>query len=148
MRSPAARGDHRRAGAPSGDSPAGLMPAAPGALVQALDAFVDVLSRITDEAPGTDHGFYDGLCAAICRQTSIDRAAIFRYDGAHRRVRAAGAEGIDISVFDGLFASVEVLADASRALQEDVVVETRDFAGVPPEFEHLVEGRQLVVAPM
>ena len=45
MRSPAARGDHRRAGAARGDRPAGLMPEAPGALVQALDAFVDVLSR-------------------------------------------------------------------------------------------------------
>ena len=101
-----------------------------------------MLSRITDEAPGTDHGFYDGLCAAICRQTSIDRAAIFRYDGAHRRVRAAGTEGIDISVFDGLFASVECSPTPAARCEDDVVVETRDFAGVPPEFEQLVEGRR------
>ena len=120
----------------------------PGTLVQALDAFVDVLSNITDETPGVDHGFYDGLCAAICRQTSIERAAIFRYDGAHRRVRAAGVAGVDISLFDGLFASVEVLGDARRALEDDVVVETKEFAGVPPEYEYIVKDRQLVVAPM
>jgi signal transduction histidine kinase len=120
----------------------------PGTLVQALDAFVDVLSNITDETPGVDHGFYDGLCEAIVRQTSIERAVIFRYDGAHRRVRAAGSEGVDISVFDGLFADVQILGEARRALEEDIVVETRDFHGVPPEYEYIVKDRVLVVAPM
>src|SRR4051794_28058161 len=93
MRASAARGDHRRAGVAGGDRATGVSGGEPQAdpgrrvvadsvltgheeeaqLVQALDAFVDVLSRITDETPGADHGFYDGLCAAICRQTSIDR---------------------------------------------------------------------------
>lgn len=121
---------------------------APAPLVQALDAFVDVLSHITDETPGVDHGFYDGLCAAICRQTSIGRAVIFRYDGAHRRVRAAGAAGVDIAVFDGAFVSVEVLGEARRALEDDVVVEAREFEGIPAEFAYLVKDRVLVVAPM
>ena len=121
---------------------------APPPLVQALDAFVDVLSRITDETPGVDHGFYDGLCAAICRQTSVDRAVIFRYDGAHRRVRAAGSSGVDLDIFDGVFVSVEVLGEARRALEDDVVVETRSFAGIPEQFEPLVHDRVLVVAPM
>lgn len=148
MRSPAARGDHGRPGDADGDRAAGLTPDAPAPLVQALDAFVDVLSRITDETPGFDHSFYDGLCAAICRQTSIGRAVIFRYDGAHRRVRAAGSSGVDIEAFDGVFVSVELLGEARRALEDDVVVETSQFAGIPSQFEHLVAGRVLVVAPM
>ena len=37
--------------------------------------------------------FYSSLCEAVCRLTSMDRAVIFRYDEAHRRVRAAGAYG-------------------------------------------------------
>jgi signal transduction histidine kinase len=148
MRSSEAGGDHRRAGASRGDRAAGLTSHPPQTLVQALDAFVDVLSNITDETPGVDHGFYDGLCEAIVRQTSIERAAIFRYDGAQRRVRAAGSAGVDLSVFDGLFANIEILGEARRALEEDTVVETRDYAGVPPEFEYIVKDRVLVVAPM
>jgi signal transduction histidine kinase len=134
------------AGAAADGGPAG--DADEAQLVQALDAFVDVLSRITDETPGFDHGFYDGLCAAICRQTSVDRAVLFRYDGAHRRVRAAGASGVDLAIFDGVFVSVDVLGEGRRALEDDVVVETRDFAGLHPEFAALVDGRVLVVAPM
>ena len=49
--------------------------------------------------PGADD-FYSRLCEATCRLADMDRAVIFRYDGARRRVRAAGAYGIDLETFD------------------------------------------------
>ena len=64
----------------------GVSTAAPAVGVEALELFVDVLSR----SEQGDH-FYDRLCQAVCRMARMRRAVIFRYDDARRRVRAAGA---------------------------------------------------------
>ena len=70
------------------------VPQQPTVSIDALETFVELLSRVEAD-PSTDD-FYSRLCEATCRLADMDRAVIFRYDGARRRVRAAGAYGIDL----------------------------------------------------
>ena len=65
----------------------------------ALELFVEVLSQA--EEVSTPDAFYGRLCEAVCRLAAMRRALIFRYDGARRMVRAAGAHGIDLSQLAG-----------------------------------------------
>lgn len=124
-----------------------------GAAIAALDAFVRVLATVP-EGPsqgGDDDGraFYSGLCEAICQLTSAERALIFRYDSTRRQVRAAGAHGIDVEIFDDGFFTVETLAAAREALSEDAVLEIPADAAVPPQYVSLVgDVGGLVVTPM
>ena len=73
------------------------VPQQPTVSIDALETFVELLARV-DADPATDD-FYSRLCEATCRLADMDRAVIFRYDGARRRVRAAGAYGIDLELF-------------------------------------------------
>jgi signal transduction histidine kinase len=127
--------------------------ASPGARVdlgiQALEVFAEVLSQA--EPSYTTDGFYDHLCEAICRLAAMRRALIFRYDPADRRVRAAGAYGMDRTQFAGAHVGVDSAPIAAQALLEDRVVEVvGELSGqVPDEFAALVaEPARLVCAPM
>jgi signal transduction histidine kinase len=118
--------------------------------IEALELFVEVLSQ--SESSTTGSGFYDRLCEAVCRLAHMRRAIIFRYDGASRRVRAAGAHGgLDLERFAGAFVTVESAPITAQALREDRVIElagdVRD--GVPPEYAELFpEPVRLVCTPM
>ena len=117
--------------------------------IEALELFVEVLSQSESSASGD--GFYDRLCAAVCRLARMRRAVIFRYDSAPRRVRAAGAYGMDIERFASAHVTVESAPIAARALREDRVVEAvGDLSGqVSDEYAALVsEPARLVCAPM
>jgi hypothetical protein len=70
----------------------------PTVAIDALETFVELLARV--EADGSTDDFYSRLCEATCRVASMDRAVIFRYDDARRRVHAAGAYGIDLDLFE------------------------------------------------
>jgi signal transduction histidine kinase len=79
------------------------------------------------------------------------RAVIFRYDTARRRVRAAGAHGLDLEQFANAHVTVESAPLAARALREDRVVEVVGDASnqVPGEYAGLfTEPVRLVCAPM
>jgi signal transduction histidine kinase len=79
------------------------------------------------------------------------RAVIFRYDSARRRVRAAGAHGLDLEHFAGAHVTVESAPIAAQALREDTVVEVAgEIDGqVPREYVALFpEPVRLVCAPM
>jgi signal transduction histidine kinase len=117
--------------------------------IGALELFVEVLSQ-SDPSAAVD-GFYDHLCEAVCRLARMRRALIFRYDPADRRVRAAGAHGMEIESFAGAHLTVDSAPIAAQALREDRVVEVvGDYSGqVPDEFAPLVsEPARLVCAPM
>jgi signal transduction histidine kinase len=109
-----------------------------------------VLSESEDrESPGA--GFYDRLCDAVCRLAGMRRAVIFRYDSAVRRVRAAGAHGLNLEQFAGAHVTVESAPIAAEALREDRVIEVAgDMSDqVPPEYAGLFpEPVRLVCAPM
>jgi signal transduction histidine kinase len=123
-----------------------LAPAGGTGWVEVLELFVEVLSQ-----SGDGDAFYDQLCEAVCRLARMRRAIIFRYDSASRRVRAAGAHGIDLDQFAGAYVSVESAPITSAALRADEIVEaTGDLRGhFPPEYAELFpEPVRLVCAPM
>ncbi|MFZ0089567.1 MAG: GAF domain-containing protein [Solirubrobacteraceae bacterium] len=117
--------------------------------IEALDLFVEVLSQSKPTAKAD--GFYARLCETICRLARMRRAVIFRYDSGDRRVRAAGAHGMDIEQFADAHVGVDSAPIAARAIREDRVVEVvGDLSGqVPDDYAALVsEPARLVCAPM
>jgi hypothetical protein len=94
---------------------------APVVRIDVLETFVELLTRSEDD--GSSDAFYSSLCEAVCRLTSMDRAVIFRYDEARRRVRAAGAYGLDLDRFTNSHVTVESAPIARQALVEDRVIE-------------------------
>jgi len=94
---------------------------APAIGVEALDTVVELLARVEDDA--SSDAFYGRLCEATCRVGGMDRAVIFRYDEARRRVRASGVYGIALDSFAGLNATVDSAPIAKRALEDDSVIE-------------------------
>jgi signal transduction histidine kinase len=120
-----------------------------GVGIEALELFVEVLSQADRSSTGDD--FYDRLCEAVCRLARMRRAVIFRYDSSRRRVRAAGAHGLDLPQFAGAHVTVESAPITARALSDDNVVEvTGDVSEqFPREYAALVsEPVRLVCAPM
>ena len=63
--------------------------------VEPLEVFVELLADIDVHTSSTE--FYDRICEAICRLTTMRRAAIFLADTSRRRVRAVGAHGTSFS---------------------------------------------------
>ena len=122
---------------------------APVVRVDVLETFVELLARVEDDR--SSDGFYSSLCEAVCRLTSMDRAVIFRYDEVHRRVRAAGAYGLDLERFSHSHVTVESAPIARQALLEDRVIEMDADAmarEVPERFRDLLDGATLVCCPL
>jgi signal transduction histidine kinase len=124
----------------------GMSPPEPTVAVDVLETFVELLG---DVDTATDD-FYSRLCEATCRVASMDRAVIFRYDDARRRVYAAGAYGIDLDVFENAQVTVESAPIARQALREDRVIEVTgdDTPEVPDEYRDLLREATLVCTPM
>jgi signal transduction histidine kinase len=116
--------------------------------IPALELLVEVLSGPTD-ADAEEH-FYSHLAEGVCRLADMRRAIIFRYDDATRRVRVAGAHGVDPAAFSGVHISLEVAPLAATALAEDRVIEVLppEEHFVAPEFAELVGDRPLVYVPI
>ena len=124
------------------------VPEEPTVRIDALETFVELLSRVESD-PSSD-AFYSRLCEATCRLADMDRAVIFRYDGARRRVSAAGAYGIPLEVFADAQVTVETVPVARESLVEDRVIEISSTMaeGVPNEFKDLIRESTLVCTPM
>jgi signal transduction histidine kinase len=124
------------------------VPPEPSVSIDALETFVELLSRV--EADPASDAFYSRLCEATCRLADMDRAVIFRYDGARRRVRAAGAYGLPLEVFAEARVTVETVPVARESLIEDRVIEvSSDMAeGVPQEYASIIRDRTMFVTPM
>jgi len=111
---------------------------------------VEVLSKAEDAA-SNGVGFYDQLCDAVCQLVRMRRALIFRYDAGVRRVRAAGAHGLNLDQFASAYVTVESAPIAAESLREDRVIEIDgDMTGQFPEEYASVfpEPVRLVCAPM
>ncbi len=125
------------------------VPQQPTVSIDALETFVELLSRVEAD-PATDD-FYSRLCEATCRLADMDRAVIFRYDGARRRVRAAGAYGLDPEVFAHAQVTVETVQVARDSLVQDRVIEIDSATAedVPAEYRSLIAATStLVCTPM
>jgi signal transduction histidine kinase len=121
---------------------------APAVRIDALEMFVDLLARVEED--GSSDAFYGRLCEAACELTSMDRAVIFRYDEAQRRVRAAGTYNLPLEVFAGVHFTVESAPIARKALEEDRVLEVPESAGLelPEQYLDLLHDGLLVCTPI
>ena len=70
--------------------------------------------------------FYDRLCEALCRLTSMERAGLFLYDPILRSVRAVGSHGVDPSLLADVEGTLDETPIAQRALADDAVVEASE----------------------
>src|SRR3954470_9767335 len=103
---------------------------------EALDVVVQLLFELDEERELDD--FYDRICEAVCRQTSMERAVLFLYDAERRLVLPAGSHGVYREFIAHGYGSLEETPIAQRALAEDRVVETSDLASdVPARYRNL-----------
>jgi signal transduction histidine kinase len=117
--------------------------------VEPLEVFVELLADLDDT---TSTEFYDRICEAICRLTTMRRAAIFMADAGRRRVRVAGSHGTSFAQLATLRPSPTLVSApiAQRALLEDeVVVVAEGVEGqLPPEYAELLGITTLVCTPL
>lgn len=117
--------------------------------VEPLEVFVDLLSEI--ESDTTSSEFYHRICEAICRLTTMRRAAIFLYDVGRQRVRAVGSHGISFTRLAKLRPTLEQAPIAQRALGEDRVIVVHSDAierEVPRDYAALLGITSLVCTPL
>ena len=116
--------------------------------VEPLEVFVELLADLDTRTSSTE--FYDRICEAICRLTTMRRAAIFIADAGRRRVRAVGAHGTSFSQLASLRPTLVNTPIAQRALLEDevVVVSDRIEDAVPSQYAKVLGITTLVCTPM
>lgn len=114
---------------------------------EALDQVVRLLFELDGERG--DEDFYDRICVAVCRQTSMERAALFLYDAERRLVLPAGSHGVLRELLAHAYGSLEETPIAQRALSEDAVVETTDLArDIPTRYAKLPGIGKLTCTPV
>jgi signal transduction histidine kinase len=124
-------------------------PSALFAGVEPLEVMVELLAGVDEDTTGTD--FYNRICEAICRLTTMRRAAIFMADVGRRRVRAVGAHGTSFEQLATLRPTMINTPIAQRALLEDevIVVPDEEIAdAVPPEYAAVLGITTLVCTPL
>jgi signal transduction histidine kinase len=116
--------------------------------LEAVDVLVDLLSEI--DSPDAEGDFYDRVCEAVCRMTSMERAVLFRYHEARAGVRAAGSRGINRELLSRVFGSLEDAPLAHRALATNqVVVTSEDIEdGIPERYARLFAVTTLTCIPI
>jgi signal transduction histidine kinase len=116
--------------------------------IAALDLLSDVLARIDDDLGSTE--FYSRLAEAVCRIAQMQRAVIFSYDDARRRVHAAGSHGVGLDRFTDAEITVESAPVAREALAGDRVIEVLPGNGhqISHEFSELVGEHPIVYVPI
>jgi signal transduction histidine kinase len=123
-------------------------PASLFAGVEPLEVMVELLSELDNDTSSTE--FYDRICEAICRLTTMRRAAIFMADAGRRRVRAVGAHGTSFSQLAALRPTLVNTPIAQQALLEDEVVVISESIedAVPSQYAKLLGITTLVCTPL
>jgi signal transduction histidine kinase len=92
----------------------------------ALDVIVELLSALDGDPDSSASGFYDSLCEALCRLTSMRRAALLLYDDTRKLVVPVGSHGVEARLLAQVYGTLEETPIAQVALAEDRVVEVSD----------------------
>lgn len=120
-----------------------------GERTEVLDLIVELLSELD---AGADHGaraFYDRLCEALCRLTTMRRAGLLLYDETRRLVVPVGAHGLPREMLDQIYGTLEETPIAQLALAEDrVVVASDPDLGVPRRYQHFAGVTTLTCTPV
>ena len=116
--------------------------------VEPLEVFVELLAEIDTDPSSTE--FYDRICEAICRLTTMRRAAIFMSDAKGRRVRAVGAHGIPVTQLAALRPTLMATPIAQQALRADqvIVVSEGIDRALPADYAQVLGITTLVCTPM
>jgi signal transduction histidine kinase len=118
--------------------------------VEPLEVFVELLADLDTDTTSTE--FYDRICEAICRLTTMRRAAIFMADAGRRRVRVVGAYGTSFTELSTLEPTPTLISApiARRALIEDEVVVVSEGIEdqLPSEYAELFGITTLVCTPL
>jgi signal transduction histidine kinase len=118
--------------------------------VEPLEVFVELLAELDTDTSSTE--FYDRICEAICRLTTMRRAAIFMADAGRRRVRPVGSYGTSFEELATLEPTPTLISTpiAQRALAQDEVVVVSDGIEdqVPPEYAKVLGITTLVCTPL
>lgn len=86
-----------------------------------IDVLVGLIAGVEDsESAGK---LADRICEAVCRSTSLTRAALFLHDSTLGVSRPVGSHGVDQDVIASVSATVEEMPVAQRVLVEDRVIE-------------------------
>ena len=115
--------------------------------VEPLEVFAELLADLDADAGGAE--FYDRICEAICRLTTMRRAAIFMAESTRKRVRAVGSHGtppVDLSSLRPTFSDTPIAQQALRT--DSVVVSDRPEEAVPAEYAAWLGDTTLVCTPM
>ena len=91
-----------------------------------LDTVVELLSGIDAEGSDPPREFYDRLCEAMCRLTSMERAGLLLYDDARKLVLPVGSHGVEPGLLDDVYGTLDETPIAQRALADDRVVEASE----------------------
>ena len=94
--------------------------------------------------------FYDHVCEAVCRLTSMRRAALLLYDGAYRAVLPVGSHGVDPALVSQVEGTLDETPMAQRALASDRVVEASDdlASHIPPRYARFAGMTTITCTPI
>ncbi len=123
---------------------------APSQQVDALDVFVSLLSELDSDPDSGSPQFYDRLCEAVCRLTSMRRAALLLYDDARKLVVPAGSHGMPAEMVEQIYGTLDETPIAQRALSEDRVMEASEDldAELPERYAHYPGVTALTCTPV
>ena len=111
---------------------------------------VELLSGLDADGADAPSAFYDPLCEAVCRLTSMERVVLVLYDDARKLVVPAGSHGIEPEMLANVFGTLEETPLAQRALAEDRVVTASGEleTEVPPRYARVLGETTLTCTPV
>src|SRR5919109_3270481 len=126
------------------------MPQTVSPRTDALDVFVELLSGLDDQYQSSGRAFYDRLCEAVCRLTSMERSGLFLYDDVRKIVVPVGSQGVEPGLLADVYGTLEETPIAQRALGEDRVVEVSQHLEreVPPRYARFAGVTTLTCTPV
>jgi signal transduction histidine kinase len=115
-----------------------------------LDVMVELLSGLDADGADAANAFYDPLCEAVCRLTSMTRVVLVLYEDARKLVVPAGSHGIEPELLADVFGTLDETPLAQRALAEDRVVTTSENLEreVPPRYARVLGETTLTCTPV
>ena len=113
-----------------------------------VDVLVGLLAEI--EGSGESREFYDRVCEALCRLTSLERAGLLLYDPARHLARAVGSHGIARDLIGQVEATLDEAPMVQTALSEDRVVSAESDLErqIPARYARFAGITTLVCAPV
>ena len=86
-----------------------------------IDVLVGLIAGVED--PESAGELTDRICEAVCRSTSLTRAAMFLHDPTLGVSRPVGSHGVDQELIASVSATLDEMPVAQRVLVEDRVIE-------------------------